>query len=357
MAVVKADAYGHGLVAVRRGGAGAAGPTWLGTALARRGARAARGRRHRTPVLAWLLDAGRAVGRGASRADIDLSVSAPWAVDAAVGGGPCDRADRPRAPEGRHRPRPRRRAPAGDWPDARGGRRTRAGRRRCAGRRASGRTSRAPTRPAHPTIDAQVAAFARGRRRGRGARASRPRCGTWPTRAATLDPPGRALRPGPPGHRRLRALAGAGRAPVGELGLRPAMTLRARLALVKRVPGRPRRVVRPPLRDRPARRRWRWSRSGYADGIPRARDQRGPVLVGGQPAHASPGRVCMDQFVVDVGDDAGARRATRSCSSAPGDARRADGRRLGRRTAARSTTRSSPGSGLGCPASYVRREP
>ena len=40
---------------------------------------------------------------------------------------------------------------------------------------------------------------------------------------------------------------------------------------------------------------------GYADGIPRAASNIGPVMIGNQVFTIS-GRVCMDQFVVDVGD-------------------------------------------------------
>ena len=40
---------------------------------------------------------------------------------------------------------------------------------------------------------------------------------------------------------------------------------------------------------------------GYADGIPRHATNVGPVSIGGQRFTVS-GRVCMDQFVVDVGD-------------------------------------------------------
>ena len=39
---------------------------------------------------------------------------------------------------------------------------------------------------------------------------------------------------------------------------------------------------------------------GYAVGIPRSAGGRGPVLVGGQRLPVA-GRVCMDQFVVDLG--------------------------------------------------------
>ena len=41
---------------------------------------------------------------------------------------------------------------------------------------------------------------------------------------------------------------------------------------------------------------------GYADGVPRAATGTGPVLLGGR-RHVVAGAVCMDQFVLDVGDD------------------------------------------------------
>ena len=40
---------------------------------------------------------------------------------------------------------------------------------------------------------------------------------------------------------------------------------------------------------------------GYADGLPRASSNRGPVLVGGRTLQVA-GRMCMDQFLVDIGD-------------------------------------------------------
>ncbi|MFT4229410.1 MAG: alanine racemase [Microbacterium sp.] len=85
-----------------------------------------------------------------------------------------------------------------------------------------------------------------------------------------------------------------------ELGLRPAMTLRSRIAAVRRVPagtgvsyGHDYRTTREttlalvPL--------------GYYDGIPRSASGRAPVSIGGVRFRVA-GRVAMDQFVVDVGD-------------------------------------------------------
>jgi alanine racemase len=85
-----------------------------------------------------------------------------------------------------------------------------------------------------------------------------------------------------------------------ELGLRPAMTLRGAIAAVRRVPagqgvsyGYDYRTTREttlalvPL--------------GYADGVPRQASNAGPVTIGGRRFQVA-GRIAMDQFVVDVGD-------------------------------------------------------
>ncbi len=85
-----------------------------------------------------------------------------------------------------------------------------------------------------------------------------------------------------------------------ELGLRPAMTLRAPVAAVRRVPagqgvsyGYDYRTQRETtLALVPV---------GYADGVPRAASDAAPVSIGGERFRIT-GRVAMDQFVVDVGD-------------------------------------------------------
>jgi alanine racemase len=83
-------------------------------------------------------------------------------------------------------------------------------------------------------------------------------------------------------------------------GLTPAMTLRGRVILTKRVPAgygvayghtytteRETTLALVPL--------------GYADGVPRAASSRGPVTVNGARYRIA-GRVSMDQIVLDVGD-------------------------------------------------------
>ncbi len=85
-----------------------------------------------------------------------------------------------------------------------------------------------------------------------------------------------------------------------DLGLRPAMTVRAAIAAVRRVPAgqgvsygyRHRTTTETTLALVPL---------GYADGIPRAASGSAAVRIGG---HMFPvaGTIAMDQFVVDVGD-------------------------------------------------------
>jgi alanine racemase len=89
--------------------------------------------------------------------------------------------------------------------------------------------------------------------------------------------------------------------PSAAIGLRPAMELSASIVSVKRVPagtgvsygftyrtGAETNLALIPL--------------GYADGIPRSASSRGPVWINGRRYQIS-GRIAMDQFVVDVGDD------------------------------------------------------
>lgn len=85
-----------------------------------------------------------------------------------------------------------------------------------------------------------------------------------------------------------------------ELGLVPAMTLRAAVAAVRRVPVGAgvsygydyRAATDTTLALVPL---------GYADGVPRQASGAGPVSIGGARARVA-GRIAMDQFVVDVGD-------------------------------------------------------
>lgn len=77
MAVVKADAYGHGLVPCARA-AREAGATWLGTAVPEE-ALALRAAGLDGRILTWLWVPGDPFA-DAIAADIDISVSARWAL-------------------------------------------------------------------------------------------------------------------------------------------------------------------------------------------------------------------------------------------------------------------------------------
>jgi alanine racemase len=86
-----------------------------------------------------------------------------------------------------------------------------------------------------------------------------------------------------------------------DLGLRPALELSAAIASVKRVPAGSgvsyghdyRTATETGLALVPL---------GYGDGIPRHASGRGPVSINGRRYRVA-GRVAMDQFVVDIGDD------------------------------------------------------
>ena len=304
MAVVKADAYGHGLLPCARA-ALAGGATWLGVAQLDE-ALALRAGGVAAPVLAWLYGPGQDLGPVVA-AGVDLSVAAPWALAAAA-----EAARRTGAVARLHLKVDtglgRNGSTVAGWPDLV---------RAALAEQATGSVqvvgvwshlARADE-PDDPTVRAQEEVFARAVATGEalGAR--------WALRhlansAATLTAPRVAwdlVRPG---------LAVYGLSPVPHLGapadfgLRPAMSLRAPLALVKDVPAgqgvsyahayttsAPTRLGLVPL--------------GYADGVPRSAggpDHPAPVLVAGGRTTIA-GRVCMDQLVLDLGGLPGAAQA------------------------------------------------
>jgi alanine racemase len=294
MAVVKADGYGHGLLPSARAALDG-GAAWLGVAFVEE-ALALRAAGLTAPVLAWLIGPGEDLVP-ALAADIDVSVSATWALDAvAAAAVTTGRAARVhlKVDTGLGRAG----ATQSEWPilvEA------------AAKLEAEGSLEVVgiwshlayADAPGHPTVARQRAAFEQGldiAARG----GLRPQLRHLANSAATLALPDThydLVRPGV-------AVYGLSPGPdVGvarDLGLRPAMTLRARIALVKTVPGGQgvsyghRYTTRGetslalvPL--------------GYADGIPRHTTNVGPVQIGGRRFTVS-GTVCMDQFVVDVGD-------------------------------------------------------
>jgi alanine racemase len=84
-------------------------------------------------------------------------------------------------------------------------------------------------------------------------------------------------------------------------GLRPAMTVRARVMLTKRVPAG-QGVSYGHAYTTPEECTLAVVPLGYADGIPRAVSNRAPIKLGGA-IRTIAGRVCMDQVVLDCGDD------------------------------------------------------
>ncbi len=295
MAVVKADGYGHGLVesalAALDGGA-----TWLGVAMADE-ALALRAGGIEAPALAWLLgpaDDWTAV----ATVDVDLGVNAGWALDqavkaAAATGRPTRIHLKVDTGLGRAGATPH------DWPDLV---------EAAAKAQADGAVEVVgiwshlayADSPAHPTIDLQRQVFEDALEVA-GAAGIQPSVRHLANSAATLVRPDThydlvrpgvavyGLSPGPE--------VGAAR----DLGLRPAMSLTSQVALAKRVPAghgvsyahrytttRETTLALIPL--------------GYADGVPRHLTNIGELAINGRRYRIA-GTVCMDQFVVDVGDD------------------------------------------------------
>jgi alanine racemase len=297
MAVVKADGYGHGMLP-SAAAAVAGGATWLGVAVLEE-ALALRAAGFDQRILSWLAAPGEAYARGVA-ADVDLSVSSVAALEE-VAGAVAEAGGRTRA-------RIHLKADTGlgrggasrdDWPEL-----VEAARKaemdgtvRVAGLWSHFAYADAP---GHPTIAAQIRHFEEAVAIADGA-GIQPEVRHLANSAATLTLPNAhfdLVRPG-------IAVYGVSPGPeVGEaveLGLRPAMTLWARLVLVKRLPAGhgvsyghryvtsgPTTLGLIPL--------------GYADGIPRSASNRAPMLAAGRIRPIA-GTVCMDQVCVDLGDD------------------------------------------------------
>jgi alanine racemase len=292
MAVVKADGYGHGLLpaarAVLAGGADFLGVAVLDEALALRAAGIT------APVLSWLHGPGTDFA-AALDADIEVSVNAEWGLQEVVAAArTTGRTARVhlKADTGLSRAG----ATPAEWPGlvAAAARAQTDGDITVVGLWSHMAYADAPT---HPTIGAQVRVFEEAvevaRRAGLTDAALH-----LANSAATVALPGTwydFVRPG---------IALYGLDPLGgnpaDHGLRPAMTVRAAVALTKRVPAGvgvsyghtyfPQTETTLALVP-----------VGYADGVPRAAGNTAPVLAGGAQRTIA-GRVCMDQFVLDVGD-------------------------------------------------------
>ncbi|MFZ3559311.1 MULTISPECIES: alanine racemase [unclassified Streptomyces] len=295
MAVVKADAYGHGMLPVARA-AKEAGAEWLGAATAEEAlelrAAGLPGR-----ILCWLWVPG-GPWREGIEADLDMSVSGMWAlrevVEAARATGRIARIQlKADTGLGRNGCLP------GDWPElvSEALKAQRAGFVNVTGLWSHFACA---DEPGHPSIAAQLTAFREMVAHAEGA-------GVTPEVRHIANSPGTLTLPETHFDLVRPGIAMYGISPSPEVGapadfgLRPVMTLKANLALVKHAPGGlgvsyGHHYVTPgettlglvPL--------------GYADGIPRHASGTAPVLIGGKRRTIA-GRVAMDQFVVDLGGD------------------------------------------------------
>ncbi|TDD57623.1 alanine racemase [Kribbella antibiotica] len=293
MTVVKADGYGHGIVPVAAA-ARQAGADWIGAAVLEE-ALALRDAGDTGPIFCWLTTPGEPLTE-AIDSGIDLSAGAPWEIEelaAAV-------VDRParvhlKIDTGMSRGG----AVPEEWP---------ALIRVALREQAAGRIEikgiwshlAQSDEPKSAINEAQLATFieAIAVAESFGVEAEFKHLANS---GATLELPEthfNLVRPG---------IATYGLSPFGhalsaaELGLRPAMTLKARLAMVKRVPAgvgvsygltwtapRPSTLGLIPL--------------GYGDGLPRHASNGAPVQSAGG-RRSVVGRICMDQCVVNLEDD------------------------------------------------------
>jgi alanine racemase len=295
MAVVKADGYGHGMLPCATA-ALEAGASWLGVAVPAE-ALALRQAGIDVPVMCWLAGPDDdLVPLVAKR--IDLSASAPWMIQqirsAARAAGKPARVHLD-ADTGLNRAG----ATQAGWPalvDA-----------ALAGV-AEGTIEPVGVwshfaiadSPLHPTVRGQLIRFGEAlelaERRG-----WHPQIRHLANSAATLATPDAHFDLVRPGIAVYGLSPGPEVGTAAELGLEPAMTLRAGVALTKRVAAgsgvsyghRYTTTAETNLALIPL---------GYADGVPRHATNVAEVLIAGRRRTIS-GTVCMDQFVVDIGDD------------------------------------------------------
>ncbi|MFI7588163.1 alanine racemase [Spongisporangium articulatum] len=295
MAVVKADAYGHGLLPCARA-AVEGGATWLGVAqlaealeLRRAGITA--------PVLAWLTVPGDAFAEAVERG-VDLAVSAPWALaEIAAAARATGRTARIQLKVDTGLNRNGVTVP--DFPDL-----LEAALKLEAEEvvRVAGLFSHYAwaDAPRHPTVARQTDLFTEAVALAE-ARGARLEVRHLANSAATLTNPAASfdlVRPG---------LAVYGLSPAPDLGspadfdLRPAMSLLARVANVKGVAAGE-GISYGHAYTTTADTRAALLPVGYADGLPRHAVNEGPAWLGGRRYRIA-GRVCMDQVVLDLGRD------------------------------------------------------
>ncbi len=317
MAVVKADAYGHGMVPVARA-AREAGAEWLGCATPDE-AVALRESGDTGPVLCWLSvpgdDLAPAIVRG-----VDVSAYDVAQLDRVAGAVSRLRATDPATTPARVHLKvdtglTRGGAPEADW--------TAFFARARAGEvdgtwRVVGLFSHlaCADEPDHPANDAAQDAFERAIA-GAAEAGLRPLLRHLANSAATL------LRPAARYDLVRCGIAVYGLDPAPGTGhgtdLRPAMTVRARLVIVKAVAtGDGVSYGHTWVADRPTT--VGIVPAGYAEGVPRHAGNTAEVAVGGQRRRVR-GRICMDQFAVDLGGDDVPAGAEAVLFGPPGDGR------------------------------------
>jgi alanine racemase len=281
MAVVKADAFGHGMAPVART-ALAAGATWLGVTSATEALRL-RADGITAPVLSWLHRPGTDFEHLIS-ADVDISVPAIGYLDAIAEAAKRSRAARVHLKIDTGMARNG--AAASDWPELVA---------RAAAYQREGLLEVRGVWSHLAEAGSQVAAFRAALAVARTA-GLRPRWRHLANSAAALSDPDThfdMVRAG-------LGIYGVEPVPGRTYGLRAAMTVRTAVILTRRVPAgtgvsyhhthttaRPTTLALIPM--------------GYADGLPRGVDGRAEVLLGGRRCPIV-GRVSMDQAVVDAGD-------------------------------------------------------
>jgi alanine racemase len=304
MAVVKAEGYGHGSVAVGRA-ALSAGASWLGVCTLDEALTLRRGG-ITAPVLSWLDLPDDDFTPGVA-SDIDLSVSSPTEL-AAVRAAAAATGRVARVHLKIDTGLSRNGCPGRDWPALveSAASATRAGEVEVVAvwsHLAHG------DQPDHPMLDTQAARLdaAWERACAAGLRPIRHLCNS----AATLTRPDLhydLVRPGIAVYG-LDPVEAAPNQPSPGSDLRPAMTFRTRVALVKRVAAGE-GVSYGHEWTTPAETTLALLPVGYADGVPRRLGSRPSgvggmrVLIGGR-LRPVVGRVCMDQIVVDCGPDGG----------------------------------------------------
>jgi alanine racemase len=289
MAVVKADGYGHGALPVARAALDA-GATWLGScSLAE--ALALRAGGITAPILSWLEVAGEDFAPAVA-AGVDVAASSVRELGHILGAG--QRAGRtPRVHLKIDTGLCRNGCPAAEWPDLV---------EVAAKAQADGHAEivavwshlACADEPGHPSVDLQAGRFQQ-------AYEVCVAAGLKPLRhlansAATLNRPDLHLdlvRVG-------IAMYGLNPLPYRE-DLRPAMTFRSSVALTKRVDAGE-SVSYGQTWTVPRETNLALVPVGYADGVPRLLSGRLDVWLAGRRRPVV-GRVCMDQLVVDCGDD------------------------------------------------------